>query len=80
MIRRFCDCCSAEITDANRIDGEHHRLTARLKRKSGVATLSVEVICAHDSTWNAGDFCKHCVIDAINEADDRPRHADAVAP
>lgn len=72
MIRQYCDCCDAEITDKNKIDDTNFRLTGEIKRKGSIM-LSVEVITSKDKTWNDGDFCKYCIIDAINEADDRPK-------
>lgn len=74
MIKRYCDCCGDEITGLNKIDGEGSRLTGEiLNKKEGFSMLRVEVITAKDSTWNDGDFCKYCVIDAIARADDRPK-------
>jgi len=73
MIKRYCDCCGDEITDANRIDGDNHRLQGEIRKPGGPVMLRVQVITAKDSSWNDGDFCKYCVIDAINKADDRPK-------
>lgn len=76
MIKRFCDCCGDEIVDSNRIDPSYNnRFSAGIKKHEDGAVLTVEVVTAKDATWNAGDFCKYCIIDAVNEADDRPRHA-----
>lgn len=80
MIRTFCDCCGAEIKDRNAVsDRTGERLLATLRNKLNPAAepLQVEVITAQGSSWNSGQFCKYCVIDAINQADDRPR-ADTV--
>lgn len=72
MIKRFCDCCGHEITEANECDGGTcGRLGATLSR-NGVK-LDIEVLIAKDGTNNAGDFCKHCVLDALQKLDDRPR-------
>ena len=71
MIKTYCDCCEELINDSNIINGNHERLTGQIVKSNRVA-LKVEVITAEGSTWNSGDFCKYCVIDAINEADDRP--------
>lgn len=77
MIKRYCDCCGDEITDRNKVDGEHSRLTGEVRKLGGHVMLRVEVITAKDSTWNDGDFCKYCIIDAITRADDRPKAASA---
>lgn len=75
MIRRFCDCCGVEIVARNsfRPDNvsELGRLKATLKR--GKSSLTVEVITSKDGVSNSGDFCAHCVLDALTSVDDRPR-------
>ena len=76
MIRRFCDVCDNELTDENSIVGAAGRLQ-RLSNDStpgGAGKLMFEVITGTvGGTWNSGDFCKYCVIDAINKLDDRGR-------
>lgn len=81
MIRTFCDCCGEEITERNTTaahGNELGRFTAQVKPKipSG-ETMGVQVITAGEGTWNKGHFCKYCVIDAINQLDDRPQAAPA---
>ena len=80
MIRRFCDVCDNELTSKNEIAGG----TGRLQRlshesapgKAGKVMFEVTTGIAN-GTWNSGDFCKYCVIDAINKLDDRPREGRA---
>ena len=72
MIRRFCDVCDNELTSDNAITGEKGRLTSEVHPKAG-GFLMFEVHTGHNGSWNAGDFCKYCVIDAINKLDDRGR-------
>ena len=76
MIRHYCDVCDNEITDENRISGGAGRL-ARLGHESRPGlqhTMMFEVtIGTIDGAWNSGDFCKYCVIDAINALDDRAK-------
>jgi hypothetical protein len=74
MTKHYCDRCEKLITKANTciggvtvgsrlggtVEGNGHRLT-------------VEVITSHDDVANAGEFCKHCVLDALYELDDRPK-------
>jgi len=37
--------------------------------------LQVEVLETKDGTSNAGEFCRYCVLDALQKLDDRPvRH------
>lgn len=75
MIRRFCDLCGAEMTERNTpFGGSIGRMGTKLKRLDCVMT--VEVITGRDSTSNAGDFCKHCILDALQELDDRPKPTD----
>ena len=77
MIKRFCDCCGAVLDKRNTAptnEGGIERLQAKVK-KGGKVLLQVEVITAKGSTWNDGEFCKYCIIDAINQLDDRPKQA-----
>ena len=72
MIKRFCDMCDVEMTDKNspNFGANSSRLAAKLTRPS--VELSVEVIVAKDGVSNSGDFCKYCVLDALDKLDDRP--------
>lgn len=72
MIRRFCDVCGSELTDKNTpCAGQNGgRIECEVKGKTG--TLKVEVQHAINGTWNAGEVCKYCIIDAVNDVDDRP--------
>lgn len=75
MIRRFCDVCNKELTDKNSVFGAPGR-PRRLCNESlpGVDTeVMFEVTTGYKGAWGRGDFCKYCVIDAINKLDDRPR-------
>lgn len=75
MIRRFCDSCGDEILPHNSCytGGDQSRLTALVKSADGKNSLGVEVIPSKGSCANAGDWCKYCVIDAINDLDHRPK-------
>lgn len=82
MIKYFCDCCGAELTDRNRCLGSSEgegegkgRLGASYSRTLKAPKLMFEILTGKDGTWNAGDFCRYCVIDAVNSLDDRPRAA-----
>ena len=68
MIKRYCDKCGAEITDKN-IANFNNRISAEIKTRNG--RMMVEVISGKDSTWNDGDFCKYCILDALYTLDDR---------
>ena len=72
MKRYFCDVCGSEIGDENAqcAGSTGNRVAAEVIGKHG--KLSVEVHAAINDTWNAGDVCKYCIIDAVNRADDRP--------
>lgn len=67
MIRRYCDVCDSELTPLNEVS----KNTRRLRGEN--ACIMFEVTTGLRGTWNAGDFCKYCVIDIINEQDDRPK-------
>jgi hypothetical protein len=81
-IKRFCDCCDMEITEENRpkgivnnyrLSGTYRRLNSEIKPK-----LYFEVITGKDAkntgaACNDGDWCKYCIIEAINALDDRPK-------
>lgn len=71
MIRYFCDCCGEEIVTRDKDRNPLYRLTAKLQKGSSV--LQVEVIESKDGTSNAGDFCRYCVLEALQKLDDRPR-------
>lgn len=53
MIRYFCDICSEAIDKPEaQIEGTHGRLTLRVMR-------------AIDGTWNAGQVCRDCIVNAV---------------
>ena len=63
-IKYFCDQCDVEITDQNTCGG---RLTSRWNK------LQFEVMVGPtQGAWNAGNWCKYCIIDAVQSCDDRP--------
>ncbi len=47
------------------------RLQATIKRLD--TKLTVEVIQSTNAGANVGDICKHCILDALYELDDRPQ-------
>lgn len=71
MIRYFCDCCGAAISEHDK-KGRNTlgRLTATLN--CGASKLQVDVIESRDGTRNVGQFCNYCVLDALAKLDDRP--------
>lgn len=74
MIKRFCDMCNDEITDKNVCVGGYvssDRLGVEFVTKGKV--LKVEFMLSYNGTTNAGDICRHCVIDAVNILDKRPK-------
>jgi hypothetical protein len=80
MFKHYCDCCGAEITDANNARGGPARNPVSDWRFGGrLGRLSIEVMTAIDGTWNAGHVCRYCIIDAVNSFDDRERYLDAGA-
>lgn len=82
MTKTCCDACGKELTSRNLPSGGFmvkSRLGAELRTSDG-RVFHFEVIgavgkCANDvgKCANDGDFCKYCILDALNSADDRPR-------
>jgi hypothetical protein len=76
MIRHYCDYCGDEITTANDCTGgavncPDSRLGCEIEN-NGVL-LRVEIMVAFNGKWNSGHACKYCVLDALNQLDDRDR-------
>ena len=76
MIRTFCDICDNELTEHNSVKGGTGRLqrlchtSHPIHKSSLMFEITTGII---GGAWNSGDFCKYCVIDAINELDDRTK-------
>lgn len=60
MTKYFCDGCGMPMAEA-----PHGN---RIKRTFG--RVSVEVLVALDGTWNGGEICRSCVIQAVAQGDD----------
>ena len=81
--RRYCDLCEAEIT----LDNEagftakpsdillSSRLDGKYSSRRNSNEIRFQISIALNGIWNGGDVCKHCIIDAVNSLDDRPRAA-----
>jgi hypothetical protein len=76
MTKQFCDGCYKEIIEENRPSGGDIQ-TARLgvEVRRGGHDLKLEVLVTTDRIANAGDWCKYCLLDALNTADTRPQTA-----
>ena len=75
MTKTYCDACGEELTSRNLPSGGFmvkSRLGAELRTSDG-RVFHFEVIGAVGKCANDGDFCKYCILDALNSADDRPR-------
>ena len=75
MTKTFCDACGEELTSRNLPSGGFmvkSRLGAELRTSDG-RVFHFEVIGAVGKCANDGVFCKYCILDALNSADDRPR-------
>ena len=75
MIKRCCDACGEELTSRNLPSGGFmvkSRLGAELRTSDG-RVFHFEVIGAVGKCANDGEFCKYCILDALNSTDDRPR-------
>lgn len=70
MTKYYCDSCKKEITKKNACQGGPISCDDRLGIEL-VNGLKIEIMTGHEGTWNAGHFCKYCVIDAVYQLDDR---------
>lgn len=69
MKKTFCDNCGAEITDINitpvsGLIGNNSRIA------KDAVVIKFQAVITNDDCEK--DFCKYCLIDAINCLDDRP--------
>lgn len=75
MTKYFCDVCTKEITEKNQCAGGQVACDSRLgtEIKARGKRLRVEIMTALDGAFNAGVFCKYCVLDALYRLDDREK-------
>lgn len=76
MIKYYCDCCHAEIPEANACTGgfpHDSRLGGTIEGPGEAPARSVTVLTATDGDWDHGDYCRYCVIDMVKSLDDRPQ-------
>lgn len=68
-IKRYCDQCGTQMTDKNtpKSGTNDGRLSASVGR------LMVQVTQHQDNVSNAGDYCVHCILDALYTLDNRPK-------
>ena len=73
MQKLFCDHCEVEL-DHNNAMSVNSGLVIEIK-KLGKPSLHVQVLEGNGTHPNEGsiEFCKYCIIDAVNTIDDRPR-------
>lgn len=79
-IKYFCDCCEQEITAENKVNkglesSSDTRLSGLYTRRNNMPSLMFEVITGKTNTWNDGNWCKYCIIAAVNSLDNRSRAA-----
>lgn len=72
MTKKFCDFCGDEITKRNEVAETGNRLMSEITGKNGTR-LAVEILVIKDGAANRGDFCKYCILKALNKLDDRPK-------
>lgn len=80
MRKIFCDCCSKEITEDTSVEmtktGDHKfkgSLYVNTSTNSQLGHRLNENIEAEVGLSYSGDLCKYCIVDLINQSDDRPR-------
>jgi len=71
MKKTFCDHCGTEIDTRNCVSNGAGLITE--SKKIGSPTLHIQIMLGKASEKVDGDFCKYCVIDAIDKLDDRPK-------
>lgn len=82
MKKIFCDCCSKEITKDTSVEmtktGDHKfngSLYVNAPANNQLGHKLRENIEAEVELNYSGDLCKYCIIELINQSDDRPRAA-----
>lgn len=63
--KRFCDGCGDEITRSGA-----SVLTGQSGTVSGTVYVTARISAAQNG--DKGDWCDHCIIDAVKAMDDRP--------
>lgn len=75
----FCDMCGNELVEGkNKVPKgaeQNFRLQGKYCRRRLDPTLSFEIMTGRGNLMNSGDWCKYCIIDAVNSLDDRPQQA-----
>jgi hypothetical protein len=74
--KTYCDMCGEEITSRNEAVGSSFsgsRLGGKTQDPTKQRWMCFEVSTGLDNVWNAGNFCKYCIIDAIKRLDNRPQ-------
>ena len=70
MIKRFCDVCGSEKVEVARLEGGFKGVHFQVL----VGSLDED----RALVWNRGDFCAHCIIDAVKSLDDREPKKEAL--
>ncbi len=72
MIKYYCDICGSEINEQNK---RPDKFISKIRNRNGLPKK--ELIVHLDEVDECGDkeacVCKYCMIDAINEIDDRSK-------
>lgn len=65
-IKRYCDACGSEVQRnyvADRLKGDSHT-----SGPEGSIRVMVELTLGINGTWNRGEFCGMCALDAVRDA------------
>jgi hypothetical protein len=74
--RRFCDNCGHALDSGNTLGkGNVLKVESDTPSRGGVALYVHLTASTSPGGSPVGDLCKHCVIDAVNKLDDRPKQA-----
>lgn len=77
-IKHFCDNCGHALDSGNALGkGNVLKVESDMPSRGGVALYVHLTASTSPGGSPVGDLCKHCIIDAVNKLDDRPKQAPA---
>jgi hypothetical protein len=77
-IKHFCDNCGHALDSGNTLGkGNVLKVENDTPSRGGVSFYVHLTASTSPGGSPVGDLCKHCVIDAVNKLDDRPKQAPA---
>jgi len=80
MRKVFCDICEKEITEDTRTDKDTLQPRPSPYKDKMAIEITTGTVREGRIHWNEGDYCLHCVLDAIRSMDNRPSLALSCHP